>query len=393
MSESRRRIRLVFPVIGLLAGACPACSREDPRDLVFRAEAELDAGRPAEAEAALARLARIRRLSVSERLMRSKAASDRGRIDEALAALDDAHAPTKGPDAALIAARRGELEMERHRFRAAEAELKRAVVLDPRSVDPRRRLVWLFAQQGRFAEVAAESRAIAAAGMMGFTELVVWTLARHAPLDLDDLAGELGRAVDADPGDRMSRLALAETLRQLGRLDEAASTLAAVAPNDREARACRARIALDRGDSAAAEALLKTDSGADGDDPAASELRGRLALARGKSKSAAREFRAALRAAPDDRDAHFGLSQALRLLGEVEAARPHAESARARDRLEWLVQIARSPSQRNDPAALQAVAAACAALGRRDEARAWYRLALLYAPDDPGLRKALAELD
>ena len=50
--------------------------------------------------------------------------------------------------------------MERHRFRVAEAELKRALVLNPKSVDARRRLIWLYAQQGRSAEIAAESVAL-----------------------------------------------------------------------------------------------------------------------------------------------------------------------------------------------------------------------------------------
>jgi tetratricopeptide (TPR) repeat protein len=301
-------------------------------------------------------------------------------------------APAKGPGAALSAARRGELEMERGHFRAAEAELKRAIVLDPRSVDARRRLIWLFAQQGRSAEVAAESRAMAGVASLGFLDLVMWTLARHPPLDLEDLAGVLGQVVKEDPGDRMSRLALAETLRRLGRLDDGDSVLAAFGPTDGEARTARARIALDRGDSMAAEALVNADFGGE-DDAAAAELRGRLALGRGDAAGAGRHFRAALLGAPEDRDAHFGLSQALRLTGEVEAARPHAEIARAQDRLEWLVQSARTPNHRNDPAALQAIAAACLALGRRDEARAWYRLALGHAPEDAGLRKAVSELE
>jgi tetratricopeptide (TPR) repeat protein len=202
----------------------------------------------------------------------------------------------------------------------------------------------------------------------------------------------LGRVVEADHDDRVSRLALAETFRRLGRLDEADATLAALAPTEREARAVRARVALDRGDTAAAEAVLGSDARDDGE-AASSELRGRLALGRGDATAAVRHFRVALRAAADDRDAQFGLSQALRLTGEAESARPLADSARAQDRLEWLVQNARAPNRRNDPAILQAIADACAALGRRDEARGWYRLALRLAPEDPGVREGLSRLD
>jgi tetratricopeptide (TPR) repeat protein len=392
MRISRRRIRLVFSAIGLIAVACPGCARDDPSDLAYRAQAESAAGRPAEAEAALARLARIRRLTVPERLLRSRAASDRGRIADALAALDGTGVPTRGPDAALIATRRGELEMERHRFRAAEAELKRALVLNPKSVDARRRLIWLYAQQGRSAEITAESVALASSSNVEFLDMVMWTLARHEPLELADVSDALGRAVEADPDDRVSRLALAETLRRLGRLDQADATLAALGPTEREARAVRARVALDRGDTAAAEAVLGSDAG-DERGASSSELRGRLALGRGDATAAVRHFRVALEIAPDDRDAQFGLSQALRLTGQAESARPLAESARAQDRLEWLVQNARAPNRRNDLATLQAIAGACQALGRRDEARGWYRLALRLAPEDAGVREGLSRLD
>ena len=67
--------------------------------------------------------------------------------------------PTKGPDAALIASGRGQLEMDRYRFRDAEVELKRALTLDPRRVEARRRLIMLYAQQGRSAEIAGQAAA------------------------------------------------------------------------------------------------------------------------------------------------------------------------------------------------------------------------------------------
>ena len=392
MNERGWGIRLVLVAIGLIAASFPGCSKNDPYDLAYRAQAEFDAGRPAKAEAALARLARIRRLTVSERLLRSRLASDRGRIDLALAALEDPREPANGPDAALIASRRGELEMERRRFRAAEAELKRALTLSPGSVDARRRLVWLYVQQGRSTEIAAQSRALASSSSPEFMDLVVWTLARHEPLELTDLVEVLTRAIQEDPGDRASRLALAEAFRRLGRLDRADRALDALPQIDPAARAARARVALDRGDSGRAEALISSDS--DNDDRAAlAQLRGRLALGRGDAAAAVHHFRVALQAAPDDRDARFGLSQALRLTGQADAARPHGEYTRAQDRLEWLVQNARSPNRRNDPATLQAIADACLTLGRHDLARAWIRHALGLAPDDAGLRQALSQLD
>jgi len=369
----------------------PGCGREDPDDLSYRARFDYAAGRLAEAEADFARLARIRRLTVGERLLRSQVASDRGRIDEALTVLADPSGATKGPDAALIASGRGQLEMDRYRFRAAEAELKRALTLDPHRVEARRRLIMLYAQQGRSAEIAAQAPALVSMETPDFLDLYFCTLARHQSIDRAEQAEELERAVRADPGDRTSQLALAECLRRLGRLDRAYSTLELLDPSDPEVRSVQALVALDRGDVLRAQALLGADSPGD-DHPALARLRGRLALARDDAPAAVRHFRAALNAAPDDRDAHFGLAQALRLAGQPEAARPHAETARAQDRLESLVKSARRQNRGNNPATLQAIAEACLALDRRDLARAWYRLALSYDRNNDQLKKALSRI-
>jgi tetratricopeptide (TPR) repeat protein len=393
MSGRGHRHLWCLPALVLFAAmAGSGCRRDDPEDLWYRAKAAYFNGRLAEAEADLARLARVRGPTAAERLLRAEVLRAQGRIGEALAALDDPGGPKRGPEAARLASSRGELEMQRSRFRVAEAELSRAVALDPSRVEARRQLIDLYALQGRPAEIATQARALARSGSLDFSELSVWTLGRREPLDPAQLAMVLGRAVHADPGDRTSRLALAECQRRLGRLDQAVLTLEALPRTDPEARAARARIALDLGDVDGAEALLGGDR--DGDDhPALARLRGRLALGRGDAPVAARHFRAALKAAPDDRDSRFGLGQALRLAGDLEAARPHAEAARSRDRLEWLVQGARPPGRRNNPAALQAIGAACLALDRRDEARAWYRLALSYDSDNANLRNALSQID
>jgi hypothetical protein len=42
---------------------------------------------------------------------------------------------------------------------------------------------------------------------------------------------------------------------------------------------------------------------------------------------------------------------------------------------------------------LRAIAEACLALGRRDQARGWYKLTLRVAPDDSQVRRALSQLD
>jgi tetratricopeptide (TPR) repeat protein len=393
LRESRRRnLRSHLGRAGLgwvvLFAAC-GCSRDNPADLAYRARSNYAAGRLAEADADLARLARIRRLTLPDLLLRSEIAQDRGQIDEALAVLDDLSPPPRGRDAAVVAARRGELEIARSRFRAAESELKRALEIDPKLIDSRRRLMWLYVQQDRAADIAIQGRELASAGTPSFYDLFVWTLRGRESLDAGELADVLKRAVAADPDDRASRLALVECERRLGRLDEALRTLEGLPSLD--SVAARARIALDRGDSARALALLASDT-AEASRPAIAQLRGRLALGQGNAAAAISHFRAALEAAPDDRDSQFGLAQALRLAGRPEEARPHAELAHALEHLNWLVQTARAPNRRTDPRALKAIGDACMRLGRRDEARGWYRIALSLAPDDPALRRALSDL-
>jgi tetratricopeptide (TPR) repeat protein len=222
-------------------------------------------------------------------------------------------------------------------------------------------------------------------------DLYYCTLARHQAVDWAEQAEVLARAVQADAGDRASRLALAESLRRLGRLEQAESTLDLLDTADSDARSVRALIALDRGDVGRAEAMIGTDSRAEGD-PALARLRGRLALARDDARAAVGHFRAALNVLPDDRDTHFGLAQALRLAGEPEAARSHAEAARAHDRLESLVKSARAPDRQKDTKILQAIAEACLALNRRNLARAWYRLALSHEPANEQLKSVLSRL-
>ena len=260
MTQRRSAVCAGLAVMSLFAGLCIGCSRDDPRDLSYRAQTEFEAGRFEEAELALAKLERMRALTVSERILRSRVASARNRIDEAIAVLENPRPPTKGPDAYLFASRRGELELERRRFRAAEASLKRALALNRRDLDAHRHLIWLYMQQGRSTEIAEASRALAKSSSPEFMDLVVWTLARHEPLDLVEVALVLARAIEEDPGDRASRLALAETYRRLGRLDEADRTLDVLPEADPDARASRARVALDRGETNRAEALIGTDT-------------------------------------------------------------------------------------------------------------------------------------
>ena len=85
MRKTRRGYRPVVAVLGLVAWSSTGCGSQNPEELSYRARAAFDSGRAAEAEAHLARLARIRWLTAPERLLLSQIAGDRGRVEEALA--------------------------------------------------------------------------------------------------------------------------------------------------------------------------------------------------------------------------------------------------------------------------------------------------------------------
>ncbi len=246
MPTSRRRQRVVWIAVffsvlvlaGWSARQAWIAWQDDPQRLWNQAQAAWSSGRLAEAEAALARLSRRRPASVAERLLRAEVARERGRIDQALAALEGF--PATGPGAALIERTRGMLELERDRARPAEAALLRALSLDPTLAEARLDLINLYTIQSRRRELAAQFRSLAATRTLRFDELYLWCLGRRQDIGPADLAAKLERMLANDPDDRTSRLALAEDLRRLGRLGAADAALGALPVGDAGARAARA---------------------------------------------------------------------------------------------------------------------------------------------------------
>src|SRR5262249_4462634 len=111
-------------------------------------------------------------------------------------------------------------------------------------------------------------------------------------------------------------------------------------------------------------------------------------LAHHDAPAAVQHFRAAYRALPADRDTVFGLGTALALVGD-RAAAPYLRDAKAYDTLGALLSRAANPANRKDASLLRAVGAACEAVRRLPEARAWYNLAVQVDPLDAAAQKAL----
>jgi predicted Zn-dependent protease len=302
-----------------------------------------------------------------------------------LAAIPDDH-----PLAPLARLRAGQIQIRRGLTRPAEAAFLASLRLFPRGVQPRKELVYIYNIQHRQAELDAMLGALQDLDALDFSYLLHWTKTRNTPWNPGGDLPALEQFVAADPEDRWSRLALAEALRRLDRLDDAERVLGSLPASDPEARAKRVVIAMGRGDFVAAESLLAEGPA---DHPALASLRGQLALRRHDGAAAVRHFRLALAADPLDHGALSGLGTALRSVGQPDAARPYLEAAQRHEQLWHLVARAATAEGERDPTLPHQLGMACAAVGRNQEARAWLKLAIQRDPLDAQGQQTLFELE
>jgi tetratricopeptide (TPR) repeat protein len=320
-------------------------------------------------------------------MLRAQVAIAKGRVDAALA--DLARIPDSDKLAPQARLRAGQLELRRDRLRAAEEAFRAALRLAPDLVQAHRELIYIYGMQGRRAEIDAQFRALAKLTPLTFDNALHWGLMSHESWQPDKVTEELGRFTKADPTDRWSRLAWADSLRRVGRVDDAWKALEPLPDSDPEARALRALLALERGDRATAKALLLEGPT---DHAGLARLRGRLALAERDGQAALRHFTVADAAEPGSRDVTLGLAQAWTLIGDEAKAKRYLEAAKRRDAMFSLLNRARAPGANHDVALFRELGEACAADGRPDEARAWLALALAHDPLDAEAQRALFRL-
>jgi len=359
----------------------------DPDRLLAQAKADFEAGRRDRATRELDRLARLREPTAEVRLLRAQIEISAGRIDRALELF--AQIPDDDRTGAIARLRAGQLELRRDRTVPAEAHFLKALAIEPRLVQARRELIYIYGMQLRRRELTEQFRALSHQVQLTYDDIFLWCLTRGTVWEPEESSKQLAKFVAADPADRGSRLGLAEDLRRLGKLGEALEALAPLPESDPDARATRARIALDRNDEAGLAALLAEGPTAHAE---LARLRGRLAQARRDPAAALAHYRAACAVDPDDRDALFGLGQALRALGDTPSAEAPLAAAKRLDELAGLVQRAGTNDGRNDPTLLRRLGEACEAVGRRDEARAWFGLAIARDPLDSAAQAAMFRL-
>ena len=360
----------------------------DPTRVFARADQAYKEGRYGDAEIALRQLENLREPTSVDRYLRAEVNVSLDRPDQALnelSAIPDDH-----PLAPLARLRAGQIEIRRGKTRPAEAAFLASLKILPRGVQPRKELVYIYNIQHRQTELDDVLGELLDLDALDFQYILHWTKTRNVVWNPNGDLPALEKFVAADPEDRRSRLALVEAFRRLDRLNDAERVLAPLPPSDPGGRTKRVLLAIDRGDLTGAESMLADFPG---DDPQLSRLRGQLALRRRDGATAVRHFKIALAADPIDRVALSGMGTALGLLGQPEAARPYLEAARRHDDLWKLVSQAATTEGERDPKLPRQLGMACAAIGRKQEARAWLRLAITRDPLDTESQRTLFDLE
>ena len=355
-------------------------------DLLYAAWKEFNAKSYDRASALLDRRAKEHEPTSLDRMLRARIAESRGRLIEALDHLR--LIPDSDPIASNAWLKVGQIELARHNARSAEAALLRSVDLSADQIQAYRELAYLYAVQRRREDCDAQFRALAKRVHFDYVLAFAWCQNYCRLWDPKEARNALSGFVEFDPDDRPSRLALATSLRLANLLEQAEEALRPLPDSDQDALAVRAEVAIDRGETDAARALLGNGRA---DHAHLNAIRGRLALGAKDAAGAADYFRAALRQDPADHESINGLGLALRLQGDPraveisEAARRYEDYRRALQNSTYTLQT--------DLKLFTKLGGHCESVHCTMEARVWYELSVKRDPLDEQAREALSRLD
>jgi tetratricopeptide (TPR) repeat protein len=283
-----------------------------------------------------------------------------------------------------------QIRMKQHDALRAEAAFLKAASSPAREIalQARAGLIALYGTQKRLRELDEQFQKVAGETQLTYHQALHWTICRSPAWDAAGAEQLLVQYIEQDSTgqDRASRKALAELWVQVGKLDEAANLLSQLPADDDDLRAIRAELALKRGDTSAAQTLVERGAA---NHPTLASLRGRLALARRDPQTAISHFQIAAKKDPYARENVLGLGQALRLAGNLEEAQTYLDRAKRMDELGSLLKVAGTDEGFSDPAMARRLARACEQLDRLDQARTWYRLALVRDPLDTAAQEGL----
>ncbi|WP_169977126.1 tetratricopeptide repeat protein [Tautonia rosea] len=374
----------------LIAGVAWKLTQDrDPERLSLQLAEAIEANQIDRAERLLQRLTRLRTPTADDWVLRAQVAFARDELDEALRAIE--HVPDDHRMARWAHYRAGQVEVRRHRLRAAEAHFLKALNIDPTLVDVRRELLYLYGVQQRAEAIEGQLIALADLIPLTFRDVWYWCIARdQLRWEVDENQDVLSKVLEADPGDGWARLAMVEVLLDKGASLKEINELLEPMADDPDAIALMAQMALDRGAIEEAERLLDLGPA---DHVTLARLRGGLVMQREGPEASLPYFRTAYEIDPNRRETIVGLGQALRAAGRKEEAQPFLDQARAMDVLSGILARAVTPSGKSDPEMLRKLAEACLDAGRLREAVAWYELVLADDPFDTEIQNKLRQIE
>jgi tetratricopeptide (TPR) repeat protein len=310
-----------------------------------------------------------------------------GQDSEALKKLESI--PDQSPFASTARQLTGQLYLRANRLVPAEKAYLDAIRLDPKIVQPRRELIYIYAIQLRRRELRNIFLELSTISPMTFQNVFHWCLTRGNDWEPDEIVADMTKFLAADPQDKWSRIALARSLKRLVKLDEAEKALEPLAANDSDAIAIKAQIAMDRNDPEKARELL---SKGPEDHFDLAVMRAQMALAEGDYNDSIRYFKTALKVDPDNRDAVVGLARALAGQGNKLEAKAWQEKATKLDKLASLIQEAAKPEAAGDSSLPRRLADGCESVGHFAEAKAWWGLIAARDPLNQEAQQALYRL-
>lgn len=310
-----------------------------------------------------------------------------GQDSEALKKLESI--PDQSPFASTARQLTGQLYLRANRLVPAEKAYLDAIRLDPKIVQSRRELIYIYAIQLRRRELRNIFLELSTISPMTFQNVFHWCLTRGNDWEPDEIVADMTKFLAADPQDKWSRIALARSLKRLVKLDEAEKALEPLAANDSDAIAIKAQIAMDRNDPEKARELL---SKGPEDHFDLAVMRAQMALAEGDYNDSIRYFKTALKVDPDNRDAVVGLARALAGQGNKVEAKAWQEKATKLDKLASLIQEAAKPEAAGDSSLPRRLADGCESVGHFAEAKAWWGLIAARDPLNQEAQQALYRL-
>ena len=221
---------------------------------------------------------------------------------------------------------------QQRRWPEAEAELRKALALDPRSLPALVLLAEALAQSGKPADAAREARRALAGHPDDVGARLALARAHLGQQQLDDAATEISRAAQIEGESARVLLARGRLAVARGNVDQAIDALARAAqadPSRGEAFALLGTQYLEtRRLSEAAVSFEKATIVDPTDAPSWTSL-GRIYLAAKRVPAAVGYFEKAVSAAPDDAEARYQLAVALEQAGRVAEAQEAARKAKA----------------------------------------------------------------